>query len=51
MKNIQIIAFLLVTLMTVYSCMAQSIIVPIGSGNNYELNSKYYLKDVNNEFE
>lgn len=33
-----------------FSCKAQSIIVPIGSGDTYENNPNYYIKDVNNEF-
>ena len=34
----------------ILSCKAQSIIVPIGSGDTYENNPNYYIKDVNNEF-
>ncbi|NIK93548.1 hypothetical protein GZ212_15415 [Mangrovimonas sp. CR14] len=33
------------------SCKAQTIIVPIGSGADFEDNQDYYIKDVNNEFE
>lgn len=35
---------------TILSCKAQNIIVPIGSGENLEHNTNFYLKDVNNEF-
>lgn len=38
-------------IITVLSCKAQSIIVPIGSGQHFEKTSNYYKKDVNNEFE
>ena len=34
----------------IFSCKAQSIIVPIGSGDEHERNPNYYIKDVNNEF-
>ena len=37
-------------LITLFSCKAQTIIVPIGSGEYYEKNPDYYKKDVNNEF-
>ena len=37
-------------LITLFSCKAQTIIVPLGSGQYYELTPNYYLKDVNNEF-
>jgi hypothetical protein len=37
-------------LITLFSCKAQTIIVPLGSGQDYELTPDYYLKDVNNEF-
>jgi len=47
MKHILILVIILTTL----SCKAQSIIVPIGSGQNFEKNENYYLKDVNNEFD
>ena len=46
MKNTIIILLILTTL----SCKAQSIIIPKGSGQDYELTPDYYLKDVNNEF-
>ena len=36
---------------TAFSCKAQSIIVPIGSGQDLEKNPNYYKKDVNNEFD
>ena len=48
MKNTVILLFLALGFI---SCKAQNIIVPIGSGDDYELNSNYYLKDVNNEFD
>ena len=37
-------------LITLFSCKAQTIIVPIGSGDNIKDNQSYYEKDVNNEF-
>ena len=37
-------------LITLFSCKAQTIIVPLGSGDNIEDNQSYYEKDVNNEF-
>jgi len=46
MKHITII----IAIITVFSCKAQSIIVPIGSGGSIEHNPNYYKKDVNNEF-
>ena len=39
-----------ITIITVLSCKAQTIIVPIGSGDDIQLNTNYYHKDVNNEF-
>jgi len=48
MKNTVILLFLALGFI---SCKAQNIIVPIVSGDDYELNSNYYLKDVNNEFD
>ena len=47
MKNLIFIPLLMLSIL---SCKAQNIIVPIGSGQNLELNSDYYKKDVNNEF-
>lgn len=49
MKTINRILFILFVI-TVISCKAQSIIVPIGSGDSFEKDPNYYLKDVNNEF-
>ena len=37
-------------LITLFSCKAQTIIVPLGSGEYFEKNPDYYKKDVNNEF-
>lgn len=42
---------ILILLLVVISCKAQSNIVPIGSGNYIKNNSNYYLKDINNEFD
>ncbi|MEZ4837918.1 DUF6705 family protein [Flavobacterium sp.] len=38
-------------ILSIFSCKAQSIIVPIGSGQDFEKNPTYYIKDVNNEFD
>ncbi|MAX70631.1 MAG: hypothetical protein CMC76_05945 [Flavobacteriaceae bacterium] len=35
----------------IISCKAQTIIVPLGSEQDYEFTSDYYKKDVNNELE
>jgi hypothetical protein len=40
----------IILIITVFSCKAQSIIVPIGSGEEFQKNPTYYKKDVNNEF-
>lgn len=45
------IYIILLAIITSYSCKAQSIIVPIGSGEDIEHNPEYYKKDVNNELE
>lgn len=45
------ILLLFLGILTCLSCKAQSIIVPIGSGNDYENTSDYYLKDIDNEFD
>ena len=37
-------------LITLFSCKAQTIIVPLGSTENLEHSINYYEKDVNNEF-
>lgn len=37
-------------LLSILSCKAQTIIVPLGSGQDFEKTPNYYLKDVNNEF-
>lgn len=37
-------------IISLLSCKAQSIIVPIGSGENIEHNQNYYEKDINNEY-
>lgn len=47
MKNYIII----LAVATVFSCKAQSIIVPMGSGETYENNPNYYLKDVDNDLD
>lgn len=41
---------LIIIILTALSCKAQSIIVPLGSGQDYELTPDYYLKDVNNVY-
>ena len=41
----------IILLFTILSCKAQSIIVPLNSGQDYEFTSDYYLKDVDNEFD
>ncbi len=46
MKHYIILTFLIFTL----SCKAQTIIVPLGSGDPFEHNPNYYVKDVSNEF-
>ena len=41
----------IILISTILSCKAQSIIVPIVSGEDFQKNPDYYLKDVNNEFD
>lgn len=48
MKNILLTSIILMSLI---SCKAQTIIVPIFSTENIEKNPNYYLKDVNNDFD
>lgn len=40
----------IILVLTIISCKAQSIIVPIASGDPFEKTPNYYLKDINNEF-
>ncbi|QMU64643.1 MAG: hypothetical protein GKR88_10310 [Flavobacteriaceae bacterium] len=40
----------IIALISLFSCKAQSVIVPIGSGEDFQKNPNYYVKDVNNEF-
>jgi hypothetical protein len=47
MKNLLII---ILTSISFFTCKAQSIIVPLGSGMDLKQHPSYYLKDVNNEF-
>ncbi|WP_417195241.1 DUF6705 family protein [Bizionia sp.] len=41
---------ILLFIFSIVSCKAQTVIVPIGSGDAMQNNPNYYLKDVNNEF-
>lgn len=41
---------ILITIISILNCKAQSIIVPIGSGDDFEKTPNYYIKDVTNEF-
>jgi hypothetical protein len=41
---------LLIYAISILSCKAQTIIVPLGSGQNIEHNQNYYEKDINNVF-
>lgn len=47
MKNI----ITIITIAFLFSCKAQSAIVPIGSGEDFQKTPSYYIKDVNNEFD
>ncbi|WP_369998504.1 DUF6705 family protein [Winogradskyella sp.] len=42
---------LILSILMTLSCKAQSVIVPIGSGEDFEKTPNYYKKDVNNEFD
>jgi len=40
----------IILIISFFSCKAQSVIVPIGSGEDFQKSPDYYVKDVNNEF-
>lgn len=46
MKNI----ITIITILSLFTCKAQTIIVPIGSGDDFQKDPSYYVKDINNEF-
>jgi len=41
----------IILMFTILSCKAQSIIVPIGSGQTLKFTPEYYKKDINSEFD
>lgn len=41
----------IIAIISILSCKAQSVIIPIGSGEDFQKTPDYYLKDVNNEFD
>ena len=40
----------IILIISFFSCKAQSVIEPIGSGEDFQKTPDYYVKDVNNEF-